>query len=272
MLRAALVLFTITATAGLARSPAAAQASDRARAHRWRKAAARAATDPHAWGPAAAAGVVAVLDADRRISSWAVERTPVFGSPEDAEEASDDLQRLAHVGMIATAFAAPRDREGRGGSRWVRLVADEGAAVAVRTATAGLKDATGRERPNGMDDRSMPSGHASTTFAYAGLARRNVERMRLPRAGHLASVAAFDTVAGLTAWGRVEAGAHYPTDVLVGASLGSFLSRWLEEGMLGRHGVEVSLALDRDGIAMTATWRPTGSRRWRGGDGDPPRR
>lgn len=55
----------------------------------------------------------------------------------------------------------------------------------------GLKSATNRTRPNVVNDRSLPSGHASTTA---------------------------------TAWARIEAGKHHPPDVLRGAALGNFVA------------------------------------------------
>lgn len=36
-----------------------------------------------------------------------------------------------------------------------------------------------------------------------------------------------------TAWARIEAGAHYPTDVLVGAGLGNFAGKFVSELILG---------------------------------------
>jgi membrane-associated phospholipid phosphatase len=35
------------------------------------------------------------------------------------------------------------------------------------------------------------------------------------------------------AWARVEAGAHYPSDVLAGAALGHFLSAFIYDGFMG---------------------------------------
>jgi membrane-associated phospholipid phosphatase len=36
-----------------------------------------------------------------------------------------------------------------------------------------------------------------------------------------------------TAWARVEAGAHYPSDVLVGVALGNFMGAFFTEAFLG---------------------------------------
>jgi len=44
------------------------------------------------WVPAAAALLLQIDDWDEEISEWAVDNTPIFGSPQDAEDASDYLR------------------------------------------------------------------------------------------------------------------------------------------------------------------------------------
>jgi len=41
------------------------------------------------------------------------------------------------------------------------------------------------------------------------------------------------TITAGTAWARVEAGAHYPSDVLVGVALGNFFAAFFTEAFLG---------------------------------------
>lgn len=78
-------------------------------------------------------------------------------------------------------------------------------------ATQGLKWAFRRERPNG-GGHSFPSGHASTTFAVATV----LEVLYGPKAGLPAYV-----VAGLISFTRIDSNAHFASDVLFGAALGS---------------------------------------------------
>ncbi|HLG18473.1 MAG TPA: phosphatase PAP2 family protein [Bdellovibrionota bacterium] len=81
--------------------------------------------------------------------------------------------------------------------------------------TIGLKYAVGRTRPNGQDDASFPSGHASMAFAAAG-----VLAQRFPWYVGVPSVA-FASAVGFT---RLDLGKHYLSDVAVGAGLGLFFA------------------------------------------------
>jgi len=74
-----------------------------------------ALTSRGTWVPLIGAGVVSIDDWDREISDWAVENTPVFGSTEDAIEASDNLKTVTTVAMVGTALAVPN---GEGAWEW----------------------------------------------------------------------------------------------------------------------------------------------------------
>ena len=63
----------------------------------------------------------------------------------------------------------------------------------------------------GQGTHSFPSGHSAAAFTSATLIERN--------SGPLAGVPAY-ALAGFTAFERVEAGRHYPSDVLAGAAIG----------------------------------------------------
>ena len=48
-----------------------------------------------------------------------------------------------------------------------------------------------------------------------------------------AAVIGLDTLTFATGWARVEAGAHYPSDVLVGMSIGHFFGEIFTDAFLG---------------------------------------
>ncbi|MEK9951044.1 MAG: phosphatase PAP2 family protein [Curvibacter sp.] len=56
-----------------------------------------------------------------------------------------------------------------------------------------------------------------------GWSAQNVARARL----------GLDLLAGATAWARVEANQHYPSDMLVGLGLGHFLGSFFTHAFLG---------------------------------------
>jgi hypothetical protein len=82
--------------------------------------------------------------------------------------------------------------------------------------TSFLKASVGRERPNGEDDMSFPSGHASTAFTLAAVAERHF--------GWKVGLPAY-SVAGLVAVSRLQRNKHYLSDVIAGATLGYIVGR-----------------------------------------------
>jgi membrane-associated phospholipid phosphatase len=198
----------------------------------WREAARRALRDPGTWVPAGMAGVIAAGGWDQEISDWAVAHTPVFGSVENASTWTERLHAAGGVGMIATALAVHAD-EDPWRLRGKTLLVEGAGAIASASLAELLKSATGRERPDGSSDTSFPSGHATPAFAFAAASRRNLEAMQLGRGWRIGLIAGCETLAAGTAWARVEAQKHYPTDVLVGAALGNYISLFVHDAFLG---------------------------------------
>jgi len=102
-----------------------------------------------------------------------------------------------------------------------------GVMVATSLATTGLKLWIGRDRPPWqnpeylLESRSFPSGHASSTAAFAGLLIvLAVMLVRRSGARRLTYVAAT-VFAVVVAADRVFLGRHYPSDVIGGALLGA---------------------------------------------------
>ncbi|HXV64943.1 MAG TPA: phosphatase PAP2 family protein [Vicinamibacteria bacterium] len=92
------------------------------------------------------------------------------------------------------------------------------AQIVTQSLTFGLKVAVSRERPDGSNQRSFPSGHASGTFATATVLHR--------RYGWKVGVPAY-AVAGYVGASRLNEGAHYLSDVVFGATVGILVGRSL---------------------------------------------
>ena len=167
-------------------------------------AAVRAAKDPMTWAPLAGAAFLTIGDADEEISEWAADKAPLFGN--DAASASDTLLDITTYSYVATALLAPD-----------RSVADKLKGLTVGAATMalndsitqGLKSLADRERPNGQDHKSFPSGHASNSATRATLAARNVAYLPMPDWARTSLTVGLYSVAGATAWAR-ENGAGRP--------------------------------------------------------------
>ncbi|MBW3563199.1 MAG: phosphatase PAP2 family protein [Acidobacteria bacterium] len=183
-----------------------------------------ALSDPDTWVPAAAAVAIAVSDTDRDISDWARRETPVFGSTDSASKSSDNLKTASHWLMLVTAGVSAEP-----GDRLANIAGRELLLQPVEIAIPWLKEAANRERPNGRNRQAFPSGHAGQAYAHATLTRIDLERSRLsPGWKRTVSVTSRALAAG-TAWARIEAGEHYPTDVLVSAALSNLVTTLLSE-------------------------------------------
>jgi membrane-associated phospholipid phosphatase len=91
------------------------------------------------------------------------------------------------------------------------------------TLTQSLKFAVGRTRPDG-EARSFPSGHASAAFATAAVLHEHF--------GRRVAIPAY-AIAVYTSASRLQANSHYPTDVIIGSTLGLIVGRTATIDMAG---------------------------------------
>jgi membrane-associated phospholipid phosphatase len=226
---------------------------------RVKSAATRAALSPETWVPAAGALVFQAADWDEDVSAWAFEHTPLYGSREGASGASGYLMGTVAAAYMATALAAP------GGATASEAAQDKARGLAVGGAatvtdlglTLLLKDTTNRERPDRSDDRSFPSGHASVTATLETLASRNLDYLSLSKRSRTLLRVGLASVTAGTAWARVEAGRHFPSDVLAGIALGHFLGAFFNDAFVGAgEGDRFALAVEpsREGVMLSLRW------------------
>ncbi len=183
-----------------------------------------AVADPKLWGSLLAIGVLQATNLDQELSDQLREHTPLFNSNSQAEARSDDLSELTAVAYISTGLLAPGPADsGQWLSAKARLLGAEWASVKLTRSTASaIKSISKRQRPNALNDRSFPSGHATSASIQAQMANLNVDYLNASDAFKRNLQWGFDGLAVLTGWARVEAGMHYPSDVLAGWVLGQF--------------------------------------------------
>ena len=189
------------------------------------------------WGTLVPAGgaVVSSLDHfDERVSVWATGRNPIFGSVESASRTSNYLEGILAAEVLLTALVTP---SGKDSTEWVSskakgLSVELGAELVTLGVTTGLKDVTNRSRPNGGDN-SFPSGHSSGAFTSSALANRNLQYISMSDNLRIALEVGNVLLATGTAWARVEANAHFLSDVLAGAAIGHFFGAFIHDSFMG---------------------------------------
>ena len=184
--------------------------------------------------PLTGAAAIRIDHLDQRISDWAVDHAPLFGSPAHANLMSDYLRDALIAEALVTPLATP---SGDAPGEWVPAklqgyAVEFGAISATGAATESLKVEMDRRRPDGSDNMSFPSGHTSAAFSCATLANRNLDYIDALDQVRPALEIANTVVAAGVGWARVEAGKHYPSDVLFGAALGHFLSAFIHDAFM----------------------------------------
>jgi membrane-associated phospholipid phosphatase len=106
------------------------------------------------------------------------------------------------------------------------------AQVLTQTIVQGTKFVVGRERPDGSNGLSFPSGHTASAFATATVIQQHY--------GWKAGIPAFG-FAGFVGASRMASNKHYLSDILVGAGIGIAAGR------------TVTFHLGREKFAMGAT-------------------
>jgi len=203
-----------------------------------------AAIQPETWVPLAAAALLAATGADSKIQAWAYEHKPVFGSESNARNYSDHLLRASNWIYISTAVLTPS------GDRIPTCLLNKSKGLAVglsailttQIMTSGLKSFSGRERPDGSDSRSFPSGHTSAAAVNSTLSSRNIEYMGLNSSVERVLKIALNTLTLSTGWARIEANKHYPTDILFGAALGNFVGAFINDTFMNTYSYKVKIS------------------------------
>lgn len=215
---------------------------------------------PATWAPLAGAVALQSDRADKDIQRWAAKNTPVYGTQRNADKMSDNLMTAAGALWALSGAAAPSGNDfGEWTLNKTRAFSVEVSAGIVTRGLVGIgKGNTHRPRPNDANKESLPSAHATGTTFYTSLASRHVDTYGWPAGAVTASRIALGTLTTATAWARVEANQHYPSDVLAGIALGHFMGAFITNAFIGadnprqvmpilegsRDGVMVGIAFD----------------------------
>lgn len=221
-------------------------------------AAVHAALSPATWAPAVGAGLLQIGHADEDVADWASDHTPVFGSRHGARTASNVFLGSAVALDLATTLAQPARNGHRTNEQIGRLGVAVGALGVSEGVVQGLKHGIDRERPDGSDHDSFPSGHAAVASTADTMSRYNAETLPIGWPLRLTIQGAATTLDVATGYARVAAEKHYPSDVLAGAALGHFVGALASQAFLGDDGAawapQVSLSRHGGALAWSRTF------------------
>jgi membrane-associated phospholipid phosphatase len=219
------------------------------------KAAYNSMVSPFTWAPVAGAVITQINSWDHHISNWASEKTPVFGSQENAKNWSNYLLYSSGALYATTALLTP---SGDQRSEWIT---DKMKGFVVGSAAVGfsegivaiLQPALNRGRPDGSR-QSFPSGHATAATSFSTLASKNVSAMQLTKSAEIASNSGLILISAGTAWARVEGKKHYPGDILAGMAIGHFVSAFVNDAFLGidnSRGIAPAAEISKNGFILS---------------------
>lgn len=219
-----------------------------------------ALTSPMFYVPAATALLLQIDHADQRISEWARENAPVYGSQEKAQERSKDIRSITSRVMYLTMLAAPGGSEPVpwGVSKVKGALVQQSAVAANHYLIDTYQKNADRQRPDNSDGRSFPSRMAGDMAAYTTLSARNVESMNISRPVKTTVKGILYTVLLAGTWARVESGSHYPADVLAALSHGYFLSSFVHDSFMGldrQNNGSPIVGFSTDGVFAGYCWR-----------------
>jgi membrane-associated phospholipid phosphatase len=109
----------------------------------------------------------------------------------------------------------------------------------------GMKFTVRRERPDGSDSRSMPSGHAALTLASATVLQRQFGWVRVLPAYALASYVAAS---------RVSTDKHFVSDVVAGGAIGVLVGRRVTRDDDRLASLSPLIGRGTVGLAWAKTW------------------
>jgi membrane-associated phospholipid phosphatase len=149
------------------------------------------------------AGTYVTMPYDHKVRAFANKGGHLLVGEEEAKKISDFTDTWLELGTSVVLLGVDT-KEGVKLSR---------ALIFSLASYSFLKRVTSRERPDGSDHASWPSGHSSAMFTLAGSLSYSY--------GWKAAIPAY-TAAALTGLSRIKENKHWASDVVAGAFLGTY--------------------------------------------------
>jgi membrane-associated phospholipid phosphatase len=168
-------------------------------------------------------------------------------SPASAQEAvpglGDIFQAAVPLAALSATYFYEDEVDGQGSDSRGRWMLAKSYATTLGL-TYILKNTVNAQRPNGLNDKSFPSGHTASAFAGACFLQE--------RYGWKWGIPAY-AAATYTGYSRVANDAHYPRDVIAATAIAALSAHYFTE----RYGSDISLApyLQDDTVGVSFSLR-----------------
>lgn len=187
------------------------------------------ASSGHVWGPLIGVGVVTALDLDRNISNWVHHEGAIYKDVRAADNWSDHFNNIQKYEMYAVILLTPSHDEDMSFTQYLYNKVRGGFALNIASSSTRftvdqVRKVVHRQRPNRMDMKILPSGHASEAGARRVIVSKGVDAIDMKEQLRTGIKFLNTGMSAATIWARVEGKRHYPSDVLAGYALGSFVS------------------------------------------------
>lgn len=160
---------------------------------------------------------------------------------ETAEPFGGGASDKVMAGFLLYGVAARNDR-----ARAVAFDSIVSSMIASKAITPAIKQLTGRERPNGGDADAFPSNHATQAFAVASVIAAHYDDRRWVQ------WTAYSLATGVGI-ARVYHGAHWTSDVIAGAAIGSLVGHTVVTTNNDERATWTVRPV-RDGVVVSLTW------------------
>lgn len=200
-------------------------------------AAKRNATSMHVWVPLVGAGTIHWSGWDHKISNWANAGRGLYDDQTSADNWSDNFNDILKYEAYMTTILTPSMEEEEKFSSYAMSKAKGAFAVNAASFSSSythgrLAKAAHRRRPNKRDYRSFPSGHSTDAAARNMINSKNLDYIDMSDDLRFGIKSANTLMATGTLWARLEGKRHFPSDVLCGYALGSFISGFVYDALL----------------------------------------
>jgi hypothetical protein len=194
-------------------------------------------SSPHVWVPLVGAGAISWGGYDNKITHWAYSESSVFKNAKAADNWSDHFNNILKYEMYASTILTPSMDEDESLKNYAFSKAKGAVVVSFASTSSRLaRNRTAkvvqRKRPNKDDLKSFPSGHATEAGSRNVLISKNIDSIDMPKDLRFGIKAVNTTISIGTLWARLEGNRHYPSDVLVGYAMGTFLSGFIFDSLM----------------------------------------